>query len=290
MYSCDILKPNIECAKSKINEIEGNHRTYIKSLALSEALIDYRKNAINNFFTNEYLTILTSTTLTSEDKVQVHKLHLLLYNILYYTQREDLLTFIEATTFYKLNRTKFPITLIVKLHEAYMYIRNFDKANKLLLSYENLEHINKIKATYAFELNSRRNGIAYDHKKSDIYIKPINLSFSPHIVITASPACKFSQNFFNWLSKDKALISQLNEHITVLIPPAFSHSLPDLNTYKELGLKNIFIVHKKEEWEEITSWSTPSFYIFKEQKFTGNFDGWNSVSEKKLNKFIELIL
>lgn len=101
------------------------------------------------------------------------------------------------------------------------------------------------------------------------------LSQKPFVLVIGSPMCHFARNASIAIEKDQILKKRFEQHARWLAPQAQFLEFDALLEWNRLHPASSYaVVYRQSEWPEISDWSTPAFYFFKNGKVVSTVTGW----------------
>jgi hypothetical protein len=96
-----------------------------------------------------------------------------------------------------------------------------------------------------------------------------------HLVVVSHPLCAFSRSAMQDIAADPVLSGWLGGRATWLAPPYRRLYVDALQAWKrEHPETPVVLAHRREDWPFIRIWSTPTFYVLKDGRLFGAFQGW----------------
>lgn len=103
----------------------------------------------------------------------------------------------------------------------------------------------------------------------------LSLGQGPHIVIISHPLCHFSRNAVYAIEASVEAAEMILEHAIWLAPVDRQLRLDVLRRWnQEHPEAEMRIAYKRDEWPMLDSWSTPTFYFFKDGVLETEVAGW----------------
>lgn len=120
--------------------------------------------------------------------------------------------------------------------------------------------------------------------------QPIRLSGAVDIVVIGHPLCHFSRDAVAAIEADARLKAVFASHARWLMPQdgrMRPRAVAEWNAAHPLARMDY--IYRQGDWRAIDTWSTPSFYFFKNEKRVGKLVGWapGGEGERALRKELE---
>lgn len=161
---------------------------------------------------------------------------------------------------------------VTRLHNALVAARRFTAANQLATDYPDAS----LKKLLTFrdmttDTTTQPSVLLIEPAAGDMLRKPINLDQGQHIVIIAG--CHFSVDAVTSIEAHPDIARVLARHGLWLANQ--NESLADVAVWnKDHPNQPMNVAWTKSEWQRITSWAMPTFYIFKHGKLVDQWAGW----------------
>lgn len=200
---------------------------------------------------------------------------------LFYTPVEKYLERIESVAKILEKRHKLDEQQIKILHQVYVALRDFSKAERLKVKYPKIdfELIPKLQDLSGFS-NSRH---VWQVNESLNTLQKVDFDSSKyaHVVVVSHPNCHFSNNSIQDISADPQLKEVMKKNTTWLMPQDRRIDF-ELIKYWNATRKDfpMVLTNQKKEWPELQDWATPSFYFYKNNVLLYRFSGWPKAGNK----------
>lgn len=158
---------------------------------------------------------------------------------------------------------------------ALVAARRFSEARRLAAKYESVTELESIPSVH--EAARRFDAPTALDVKGDgsLVRKPFNVRAATQILVISHPLCHFSQNAVAAIESDPALRSVFLEHSRWLAPvdrKIYADVLSKWNAAHPIAKHSI--AYNRQEWSQIDSWNTPSFYFLRHGKVIAKVTGW----------------
>lgn len=162
------------------------------------------------------------------------------------------------------------------LYGALVSMRRFDAARRLIVESkaQNIEelpavidHVGTNPALTTLLEPSADGSMLHRRKRS--------IERGPAVVIVSHPLCHFSSNAVRAIEADPALAALILDRAIWLAPPdrhIYPTVLADWNRAHPRA--TVAIAYRRDEWQAITSWGTPTFYFLRDGKRVATVSGW----------------
>ena len=116
---------------------------------------------------------------------------------------------------------------------------------------------------------------AVDPDRHELLRRGVDLHQPAQVVIVSHPLCHFSQAAMRDIQADSVLDKVFSEHARWLAPQG-THLDFDVvqRANREHPEHQTTLVFRREEWPMIDSWTTPTFYFFKDGAVSMKVEGW----------------
>jgi hypothetical protein len=96
-----------------------------------------------------------------------------------------------------------------------------------------------------------------------------------HLIVVAHPLCAYSRKAMEALGSDARLSPFLRGRATWLAPVNRRIGMDVLATWNDVHTATpLVLTDRREDWPFIRIWSTPTFYVLRDGKLVGAFEGW----------------
>lgn len=97
----------------------------------------------------------------------------------------------------------------------------------------------------------------------------------PYVVIVSHPLCHFSNNAAQAIQSDTYLRAALHNRVKWLVPQQLNFDARELAEWNgDHPDQQLSLAYLGNQWPEIRSWATPTFYFFNDGKLISSFSGW----------------
>lgn len=161
-----------------------------------------------------------------------------------------------------------------ELHAAMIHVRMFRQAKNLEASrpsrrYEQIPD---------FQGETEASGASewvVDGDKRELVRREIGMDRGVLIVVAAHPACHFSGDAVRRIMNSAVLAPIFRDFAKWLVPPSRSLSIDAVQKWNKDNLAvQMSLANRREDWPEIDSWETPTFYFFKDGRRVAKVEGW----------------
>jgi hypothetical protein len=105
--------------------------------------------------------------------------------------------------------------------------------------------------------------------------KEFSLPRGGFIIAVGSPLCHFSENAINFMSNDQQIRESVAGKIQWVVPQDRSNDALAVRSWNQTHKAASFsMVYRSDEWSQIRSWETPTFYFFHDGLLVDSFAGW----------------
>lgn len=157
------------------------------------------------------------------------------------------------------------------MQAAYVQTRMFDEAIELQHAYPVLEAL----PVMVGEKKTPRSVWAFHPTRNEISLEPARLGNGPAIVVITQPACRFSQNAFRTIEGDTELHALFAEHARLIAP---SPRRFDVALFQQWNREHpdlaMRLAYDRAQWPQLETWSTPTFYFFRDGRLQAIVEGW----------------
>lgn len=158
---------------------------------------------------------------------------------------------------------------------SFILTRQFDRAKALQSTLEDARGLSVPQVVDAPTLDRARPSVLLVEERKLIRKNP-ELG-TAYVVIVAHPLCHFTQNASKAISSDPRLGAELGTHALWLVPPERGLRMSLFEEWNAAHPnQQMMLAYDVAEWPQIASWSTPTFYFFRNGKLVEKVVGWPS--------------
>ena len=116
---------------------------------------------------------------------------------------------------------------------------------------------------------------AVNPDKHELLRRGVDLHRPAQVVIVSHPSCHFSQAAMQDIQADSVLSKGFSAQTTWLAPQDTHLNFDVVQRWnREHPERETTLTFRREEWPMIDSWSTPTFYFFKDGAVSAKVEGW----------------
>lgn len=123
----------------------------------------------------------------------------------------------------------------------------------------------------------------YEIREGELHAAGLQLNHGPSIVVVAHPLCHFCRSAIAAIESDQNLQSIFHGHSHWIVPPGEDLDVPAVAHWnRQYPAEQLALVVNKQDWPEVSSWATPTFYFFLDGELKHTVIGWDDLSKAKL--------
>lgn len=109
----------------------------------------------------------------------------------------------------------------------------------------------------------------------EIFHKDFEFPSGPYVIIVSHPLCHFSENAVEAIKNDTDISNALHGRVKWLVPQQLNFYVDEFRRWNtENPDQQLSLAYRNNEWPEVSSWATPTFYFFTSGKLVSSFAGW----------------
>ncbi|MET0506387.1 MAG: hypothetical protein ABWZ85_13760 [Luteibacter sp.] len=160
----------------------------------------------------------------------------------------------------------------VKMHDIFIAMRMFDRANELRTAHPDLK-MEKAPTVVGRPVGHSPSRLALANQGDVLLDQPVHLT-GKVLVVIAHPLCHFSVNAIKAISEQPAL-SALFKDAVWLAPPGPRLNIPEVTQWNiDHPGATLSFMDRREDWPMIDAWATPTFYFLDNGKVVAKVEGW----------------
>jgi hypothetical protein len=176
------------------------------------------------------------------------------------------------------------------LYVALISVRDFDAAHAVLASWPTASSDPAPTVVGALADGRGPSALILTDDGLSASLQPIRLSGAVDIVVIGHPQCHFSRDAVAAIEADPRLKAIFASHARWLMPQDGRMQPRHVAAWNAMHpLARMNYIYRQSDWKAIDTWSTPTFYFFRDGRQVGKLVGWGpgDESERALRKELE---
>lgn len=278
---CDDKPIEFEKIFHQFNQIEKANDAKLEKAEheSSTPFVDSRASQYTELYNECLAPISLQTAMQTLTNKELQQLFRALNRVNFFTADQLSATDLEKVFKEKVKRKLQVENQVKDLYRSYIRSRLFDEGKALAAQYNHLD-LSQIPEISNSTLSGKRL-MALNKDNNALISNQFTMPKRNHIIIVSSPICNPCRRLFKWLETQPELMQLVVDNSTWIIPVTDDFYLDELievnQAYAPIKLQ---YVYDTKDWPEITDWSTPIFYFFKDGKVAKQLAGWPKEGRK----------